>query len=299
MGSCRIPRTVPPELPLRLYRQGLPYRELGPPQSVWEADKNAALLALSDRVQLLEGQLSRSPAASSPQRGAAEPRHAPSGVQLPPPTVAMLPVPRNALGQAVTVANLPAFDGSHAAGAPPTGPVLYYPPPPPGAPLPPEVALARVPAAQSVRGAARAFAAAVEAAAVRVPSVMMRRAAAQRESEPPEAAAEDADAAAENQALPAGPAATAAGAVPPGSGSAVGVSAPRGHARPAAAAAAAVHTAVLRESAPLQPAGPYPMVSAALATGVPGSGASTWEQSKMRAVVSLEQQLLALKAQVG
>eukprot|EP00198_Chlamydomonas_reinhardtii_P011691 XP_001701028.1 predicted protein [Chlamydomonas reinhardtii] len=302
-----LPRpSRPAEVPLRLYRQGLPHRELGPPQSVWEADKNAAVLALADRVHQLEDQLEQAhatgaaPAAAS--AGGGDGAMAAYGGVLPPPTVDMLPVPRTVLG-ATSHANVAAYDGIHAGGAAPV-PVKYYPPPPPGQQLTPEQQLLRLQVAEGARGHARAFAASVtESAAATVPSAMMRRKrneaaarAAQQQQFGPEEDARQGD---ENQASGPGFGPGAGGGGGGGVGGAVGVSKPLGYASNAASAAASVHVIGLKEpGGPLQPAGPYPMVAAALAVGTPGTGGSTWEQSKIRALMSLEQQLNMLKAQV-
>ncbi|KAG2441016.1 hypothetical protein HXX76_003869 [Chlamydomonas incerta] len=310
LGAPRRPR---PKVPLRLYRQGLPHRELGPPQSVWEADKNTAVLALADRVHQLEDQLQQAhatgaaaaAAAAAGGAGGAAAAAAAYGGVLPPPTVDLLPVPRTVLG-ATSHANVAAYDGIHAGGAAPV-PVKYYPPPPPGQQLTPEQQLLRLQVAEGARGHARAFAASVtESAAATVPSVMMRRkrneaatqaaqATQQQQQLGPELDAVHGD---ENQAGPgSGPGRGGGGGG--GVAGAVGVSKPLGYASNAASAAASVHVIGLKEpGGPLQPAGPYPMVAAALAVGTPGTGGSTWEQSKIRALMSLEQQLNMLKAQV-
>ncbi|PNH05131.1 hypothetical protein TSOC_008640 [Tetrabaena socialis] len=275
------------EVPLRLYREGLPHRGLGPPQSVWEADKNTAVVALSDRVRQLEGQLHDQQ--QQHQQHQHQPQSGPEGDPgagaqhaMPPPTIGLLPVPRTVLGGS-SHANVAPFDGIHAAGRPPA-PVKYYPPPPPGHPLSAEAALLRLQTAQGARGHARAFAASVTASATAtVPSVMMRR---NENAQPPRDYPHPHDAEAAGRG----------GGVAPG---AVGVSAPLGYASVAASGAASLHSAALREpGGPLQPAGRYPMVAAALAAGAPGSGGSTWEQAKMRALVSLEQERDMLRAQL-
>ncbi|KXZ56239.1 hypothetical protein GPECTOR_1g208 [Gonium pectorale] len=208
---------------------------------------------------------------------------------MPPPPLDVLPVPRTVLG-ATSHANVAAYDGIHARGAAPA-PVKFYPPPPRGEPLSAEAAVIRLQAAQGPRGHARAFAASVAASAsATVPSVMMRKKRNENAVPQPQGD-EDLDGYDD-----AGRTAAADGGAGGGSSS-VGVSAPLGYARPAASAAASVHMAALREEGPLQPAGPYPMVAAALAVGTPGTGASTWEQAKMRALMSLEQQRDVLRAQ--
>ncbi|GFR47091.1 hypothetical protein Agub_g8661, partial [Astrephomene gubernaculifera] len=296
-----LPSALPPrpnkatEVPLRLYREGLPHRDLGPPQSVWEADKNAAVLALADRVKELEHQLQT----QQPQGQQQQPEGNDGGVDgvptaagrpvMPPPSLELLPGPRSVLGRSNASHTAP-YAGSHP-GGPPPAPVKYYPPAPAGQPLSADAAIARLQAAQGARAHARAFAASVAAsAAATVPSIMM----AKKRNEntmPPRG-----DHASENHH-------GATGAPQPtplagDGGSSVGVSAPLGYASAAASAAASFHVAALREAGPLQPAGQYPMVAAALAGGAPGTGSSTWEQGKMRALVSLEQQRDALRAQV-
>ncbi|KAG2486927.1 hypothetical protein HYH03_014426 [Edaphochlamys debaryana] len=277
------------EVPLRLYREGLPHRDLGPPKSVWEADKNAAVVALADRVQQLESELETQTAIAQQAQHGPEPGPGPGPAGLmPPPSVDLLPVPRNVLG-GTAHKHVASYDGIHA-GGPEAGPVKYYPPPPPEVGLSPEQVLARVPAAQGPKGQARAFAASVTNAAATVPSVMARRRRNAENAQPPDGG-DDGNGDDDDH--------TPGGAGPgPGGVSSVGVSAPVGHASVKASAAASVHMAALREAAPLQPAGPYPMVAAALAQGTPGTGGSTWEQSKMRALMSLEQQRDILRAQL-
>ncbi|GIM00699.1 hypothetical protein Vretimale_5650, partial [Volvox reticuliferus] len=294
-----LPPTARPntfaEIPLRLYRHGLPHRDLGPAQSVWEADKNAAVVVLADRVQQLEHELHQQ------QQGEYQPEPAlPGPAQrmpdaaaaiMPPSPVGLLPVPRTVLGNA-SHAHVAAFDGIHAGGAQPV-PVMYYPPPPQSQSMTAEAALLRLQAAQGPRGHARALVASVTgSASATVPSVMMRN----RRNE--NAQPRSGDEGGGNGGSAAGTAGVGVGGGAVTTTSSVGVSAPLGRASAAASAAASVHMVALREARPLQPAGPYPMVAAALAVGMPGTGGSTWEQAKMRALMSLEQQRDALRAQL-
>lgn len=279
---------IPAEMPLRLYHQGLPHRNLGPPQSTWEADKNAAVIALADRVQQLENDIRQQQQQEGELQQQQQQDREPEPQALPvEPYLAAtdrLPLPRNALGSAARVVDMAALYGVHVGGPPPV-PVTYYTPrgPSPTQTRAAQPALGRLMTAQETRSQTRAFAASVVAsAASTVPSIMMRRM-------PNENAQ---------------PCRSEEGDVRRTDGgsrcvtSSVGVSAPLGHARTAAIAAASAHVATLQEAAPLQAAGPYPMVAAALAVGAPGTGSSTWEQGKMRALLSLEQQRDALRAQV-
>ncbi|GLI65448.1 hypothetical protein VaNZ11_008828 [Volvox africanus] len=284
------------EVPLRLYRHGLPHRDLGPPQSVWEAHKNAAVVALADRVQQLERELQQQqqqgkyqPDPALPGSGQRMPEAAAAVMQ--PPPVDLLPVPRTVLGN-TSHAHVAAFDGIHAGGAQPA-PVMYYPPPPLSHPMTADAALVRLQSAQGSRGHARALAASVTAsAAATVPSVMMRN----RRNE--NAQPRRGDEAGGRDSSVTGTVSAGVGGEGGTTTSSVGVSAPLGRASAAASAAASVHMVALREARPIQPAGPYPMVAAALAMGTPGTGGSTWEQAKMRALMSLEQQRDALRAQL-
>ncbi|GIL44651.1 hypothetical protein Vafri_2171 [Volvox africanus] len=306
-SAASLPPLPPParpntfaEVPLRLYRHGLPHRDLGPPQSVWEANKSAAVVALADRVQQLEHELQQQ-RNQQQQQGEYQPDPALPGSGprmpdaaadvMPAPPVDLLPVPRTVLGN-TSHAHVAAFDGIHAGGAQPA-PVMYYPPPLPSQPMTADAALVRLQSAQGARGHARALAASVTAsAAATVPSVMMRN----RRNE--NAQPRSGDEAGGRDSSVTGTVSARAGGGGGTTTSSVGVSAPLGRASAAASAAASVHMAALREARPLQPAGPYPMVAAALAVGTPGTGGSTWEQAKMRALMSLEQQRDALRAEL-
>ncbi|GLC64343.1 hypothetical protein PLESTF_000151200 [Pleodorina starrii] len=299
--AASVQAALRPEVPLRLYRQGLPHRDLGPPQSMWEADRSAAVVALSDRVQQLEHELHQQqqqhqqPGAYPPDPDRAMGAAVAAQAVMPPPAVDLLPVPRSVLG-GTSHASAAAYDGIHASGAPPA-PVTYYPPPPSGQPMTADAAVVRLQAAQGPRGQARALAASVAAsAAATVPSVMMRR----RRNENAQPRGNYGTEEGENHFAHGGGAAASGGVRAGGAAatSSIGVSAPMGYASATASAAASVHVAALREAGPLQPAGPYPMVAAALAVGTPGMGGSTWEQAKMRALMSLEQQRDALRAQL-